>query len=156
MTHAHTECAPKDTETALAEAEALVAARGQKLTPIRRHVLRLLLDDTQPAKAYDLIERLDGVGAAKPPTIYRALDFLLEMDLAHKIESLNAYVACGHLSHPHAAIFLICDRCGAATELHAEDTLGRVRADALSAGFSLRRVVMEARGLCAKCRSETE
>ena len=72
-----------------------------------------------PSKAYDLLEHLGDDGAAKPPSVYRSLDFLLEMGLAHKIESLNAYVACGHWKHGHAAVFLICDKCGMAGELHA-------------------------------------
>ncbi len=156
MTHAHPACAPADTESALKQAETLVAGRRQKLTPIRRHVLRLLLEDAKPTKAYDLIARLDGIGAPKPPTVYRALDFLLDMGLAHKIESLNAYVACGHLSHAHAAIFLICEDCGSAMELHAENTLGQVRRDAEAVGFQLRRAVMEARGLCAECQGAKE
>ena len=151
MSDATTACSPKETEAALAEAEALVVERGQRLTPIRRRVLKLLLEEGQPAKAYDLLAQLDGVGAPKPPTVYRALDFLLDMELAHKIESLNAYVACGHLSHDHAAIFLICENCGRASELHAEGALDRVRRDASAHGFKNRRVVMEARGICAHC-----
>ena len=135
----------------MAEAEQLVGAKGQKLTRIRRKVLHLLLDSEEPAKAYDLLARLDGEGAAKPPTIYRALDFLQEMGLAHKIESLNAYVACGHAKHAHSAVFIICDTCGAAEELHAVATSDAMHDDAKAAGFTVRSAVIEARGVCRKC-----
>ncbi len=99
MTDSHLDCAPTDVDEALNEAEAVCEARGARLTKIRRKVLSLMLEHREPAKAYDLLQRLDGEGAAKPPTVYRALEFLLEMGLAHKIESLNAYVACGHWGH---------------------------------------------------------
>lgn len=151
MSQLHSSSCETDIDTALAEAEAVVTARGQKFTPIRRQVMRLLLDSEQPAKAYDLLQRLDGVGAAKPPTVYRALEFLMDMDLAHKIESLNAFVACGHLCHEHATVFLICDTCGAANELHAEGALKTIESDASEVGFAVRRAVIEVRGECANC-----
>ena len=151
--HANTPCSPQEAETFLAQANDLVRAKGQKLTPIRRKVLHLLLESEEPAKAYDLLANLDGEGAAKPPTIYRALDFLQEMGLAHKIESLNAYVACGHASHPHSAVFLICDECGAAEELHAVETSAALDAETKAAGFSVRSAVIEARGTCRKCHA---
>ena len=150
-THANTPCSPEDTEAFLAVAEGIAQARGQRLTRVRRKVLALLIESGGPAKAYDLLAKLDGEGAAKPPTIYRALDFLQEMGLAHKIESLNAYVACGHASHRHAAVFLICDQCGRAEELHSETTIPALKAETEAAGFRLSRAVIEARGLCRKC-----
>jgi Fur family zinc uptake transcriptional regulator len=104
-----------------------------------------------PAKAYDLLANLDGEGAAKPPTIYRALDFLQEAGLVHKIESLNAYVACGHTSHSHSAVFLICDACKGAEELHATDTSEALRAETRAAGFRMTRAVVEVRGTCRNC-----
>ncbi len=154
-THAHsnanTPCSPQDTEAFLAEAEVLVRQRGQKLTRIRRKVLQLLIESPEPAKAYTLLDNLDGEGAAKPPTIYRALDFLQEVGLAHKIESLNAYVACGHASHSHSAVFLICEACGAAEELHAIGTSKALAAETDAAGFTVNQAIIEARGLCRKC-----
>lgn len=135
----------------LAEAETLVSAKGQKLTRIRRKVLHLLLESEEPAKAYDLLANLDGEGAAKPPTVYRALDFLQEMGLAHKIESLNAYVACGHTSHSHSAVFLICEECGGAEELHAIETTDALLKETGNAGFTVNNSVIEARGRCRKC-----
>jgi Fur family zinc uptake transcriptional regulator len=149
----NTPCRPGDVEAFLAEADRLVMARGQKLTRIRRKVLELLARRQSPAKAYDLLAGLDGEGAAKPPTIYRALDFLQEAGLAHKIESLNAYVACGHASHAHSAVFLICDLCGRAEELHAVRTAEALSRETDAAGFALSRAVIEARGQCQMCRS---
>ena len=149
--HANTPCSPQDVEAFLEQAEALAARRGQRLTKIRRKVLRLLLESSEPSKAYDLLANLDGEGAAKPPTVYRALDFLQEAGLAHKIESLNAYVACGHTSHKHSAVFLICEECGAAEELHAVATTEALKAETDAAGFHMRHAVIEARGICRDC-----
>ena len=148
---ANTPCSPQEADAFLAEAEELVTAKGQKLTPIRRKVLHLLLESEEPAKAYDLLANLDGEGAAKPPTVYRALDFLQEMGLAHKIESLNAYVACGHANHEHSAVFLICQTCGGAEELHAVETSEALSKETNSAGFAIQNAVIEARGICRKC-----
>jgi Fur family zinc uptake transcriptional regulator len=150
---AQTPCSPRDTDAFLREAELMVARRNQKLTKVRRKVLTLLLDSAAPAKAYDLLAGLDGEGAAKPPTVYRALDFLQEMGLAHKIESLNAYVACGHASHKHAAVFMICTNCHSAEELHAEATDAALKRETSAAGFVAERAVIEVRGLCRVCQS---
>lgn len=149
--HPRTSCAPKDADSFLAEAEALVSRQGQRMTRIRRKVLRLLVESEGPSKAYDLLANLDGEGSAKPPTIYRALDFLQAAGLVHKIESLNAYVACGHTSHSHSAVFLICDHCETAEELHAVATTRALRNESEAAGFVLSRAVIEVRGRCARC-----
>lgn len=148
-----TPCSPTDTNVFLDEADALAKRSGQRLTPIRRKVLELLVTESGPAKAYDLMRRLDGQGAAKPPTVYRALDFLQELGLVHKIESLNAYVACGHLRHSHSAVFLICDECGSAEELHAERTSEALKSDTSSVAFRLSQTVIEAHGVCRNCAS---
>ncbi len=149
----HTACSPQELEDFLSFADAAAAAQGQRMTKIRRKVLSLLIESAEPAKAYDLLERLDGQGAAKPPTIYRALEFLQELGLAHKIESLNAYVACGHASHKHSAIFLICEACGAAEELHSSATRDALASESAAAGFQLARAMIEARGLCRSCQA---
>ena len=150
-THANTPCSPQDIDVFLTEAESLVERQGARMTKIRRKVLRLLLESSEPAKAYDLLANLDGEGSAKPPTIYRALDFLQDTGLAHKIESLNAYVACGHASHSHSAVFLICETCGSAEELHAVKTSKALADETAGAGFRISRAVIEARGICRKC-----
>lgn len=148
---ANTPCAPQDVDAFLAEAETLVVRQGQRMTRIRRKVLRLLLEHEGPAKAYDLLANLDGEGAAKPPTIYRALEFLQDTGLVHKIESLNAYVACGHTSHSHSAVFLICDDCETAEELHAVATSRALDKETEAAGFKITRAVIEVHGQCRRC-----
>jgi Fur family zinc uptake transcriptional regulator len=151
MNASHLPCAPTNLEDSLREAESLCERRGGRLTPLRRKVLTLLLESHGPAKAYDLLSHLGDDGAAKPPSVYRSLDFLLEMGLAHKIESLNAFVACGHWGHGHAAVFLICDQCGQASELHADKTLETLSREVAGARFAMRSAVMEVRGTCAPC-----
>ena len=151
--HVYGPCSPQEVDEALEQAEMLTKQRGQKLTRIRRKVLRLLLESGEPAKAYDLLTNLDGEGSAKPPTIYRALDFLQEVGLAHKIESMNAYVACGHANHSHSAVFLICDTCGGAEELHAVTTANAIEAETGAAGFKMRHATMEAHGTCRACQT---
>ena len=137
---------------ALADAERRCSASGEKLTAPRRRVLELLLESGQPVKAYDLMAQYGGASgeAAKPPTVYRALDFLGRVGLTHRIESLNAYMACRLGEASHAAGFLICDCCGAAREI---DRLPAdwVAAAADKAGFALQRVTVEAHGLCGDC-----
>jgi Fur family zinc uptake transcriptional regulator len=141
----------------LRTAEALCAAHGQKLTPARRRVLELLMQAGQPMKAYDLISAFSdktgpGGGAAKPPTVYRALEFLEREGLAHRIESLSAYVACTGEAGDHAAAFLLCDCCGRTEEI-ATPVDEALRSLAAGAGYSIRTVAIEAHGLCAACRT---
>lgn len=150
-THANTPCSPQDIDAFMKEAEDIASRKGQRMTRIRRKVLRLLLESTEPSKAYDLLANLDGEGSAKPPTIYRALDFLQEVGLAHKIESLNAYVACGHASHSHSAVFLICDLCGCAEELHAVETSKALDTETSNANFKIGHAVIEVHGECRSC-----
>ena len=152
--HVNTPCSPQDVDAFLNEAETLVARQGQRMTKIRRKVLRLLLESPEPAKAYDLLANLDGEGSAKPPTIYRALDFLQDTGLAHKIESLNAYVACGHTRHRHSAVFLICEDCKRVAEIDdpaVGETLAR---DAADQGFSVSTQMIEVMGRCPDCRAQ--
>ena len=153
MTHTHE--AP-DRDRALNDAERRCAEAGEALTPLRRRVLELLLDQPGPAKAYDLLALLDvGQDAdkapAKPPTIYRALEFLVRLGLAHRIESLNAFVACDIGACARSTIFLICDGCGAAIEFDAGHALVDLREAAAKDGFQIRRTMIEAGGLCRQC-----
>jgi len=128
-------------------------AAGQKLTQPRRRVLELLLRAGQPVKAYDLIAAFGEDGApAKPPTVYRALEFLTHHGFAHRIESLNAYVACRRGDERHAAAFLICDCCGATREI-ASHGASPMAALGDAAGYAVTSVTIEAHGLCADCRS---
>lgn len=137
----------------LRSAEARCAAHGQKLTPARRRVLELLLSAGQPVKAYDLISAFgeeDGV-PAKPPTVYRALEFLERAGLAHRIESLSAYIACSGAAGDHAAAFLLCDCCGRTEEI-AAPVDEALRSLAAQAGYVIQSVAIEAHGRCAACR----
>lgn len=137
----------------LKSAEARCEAQGQKLTPARRRVLELLMQAGQPVKAYDLISAFseEGGEAAKPPTVYRALEFLEREGLAHRIESLSAYIACSGDPGEHAAAFLICDCCGKTQEIAApvDEALRRLAGEA---GYNIHTVAIEARGRCAACR----
>lgn len=137
---------------ALEQAEIQCTKAGESLTPLRRRVLELLLARHGPAKAYDLLDdlRLQQVNA-KPPTIYRALEFLVRLGLAHRIESLNAFIACDVGSCDRSTVFLICEQCGAAVEVDAGHALVDLREAAGRAGFALKRTVIEAAGRCAAC-----
>jgi Fur family transcriptional regulator, zinc uptake regulator len=138
----------------IAEAERRCDAAGESLTPLRRRVLELLLEQHGPAKAYDLLPLLDGEkGQAKPPTIYRALDFLVRMGLAHRIESLNAFVACDIGACARSTIFLICEKCGGAEEFDAGHALVDLSEAARRDGFSIHRTMIEASGVCSACQN---
>lgn len=138
-------------EAALSAAEARCTAAGERLTAPRRRVLELLLESGQPVKAYDLIAAFGPAGApAKPPTVYRALEFLARFGLAHRIESLNAFVACRLGEEAHTAGFLICDCCGAAREIEPL-VAAEVRDAAKASGYRLTGVTVEAHGLCGDC-----
>ena len=139
---------------ALLDAASRCASDRERLTPARRRVLELLLRSGQPTKAYDLIAAFGSDGtAAKPPTVYRALDFLLRQGFVHRIESLNAYIACHLSERDHAAAFLICTCCGGTQEIEPFAT-ERVNGAAASAGYVLSTVIVEAKGLCPACAAQ--
>lgn len=144
----------------LAQAERSCARRGAQLTELRRQVLRLILEAEGPVGAYALLDRLkaDRPGAA-PPTVYRALEFLQDHGLVHKVERLNAYIGCtdaGHAhahgaEHGHAHQFLICRSCGTTVELTDPEVERAVQAAAARAGFAAARATVEIEGVCARC-----
>ena len=141
----------------LKRAEALCRERGARLTEQRKAVLQLLCVSDKPLSAYELLERMRGVVRnPAPPTVYRALDFLLEQGLAHRLESLNAYVGCAHPDHPHASQFLICDDCGDVAEVEDPIVARSLKAAGKEIGFRTRRPVVELLGTCAQCISEGE
>jgi len=148
--HDHARCV----HSALATAEALCRARGERFTPVRRRVLELVWASHKPVGAYALLDalRADGRSAA-PPTVYRALEFLLQQGLVHRVESLNAYLGCAHPEHGHAAQFLICRKCGTAAELDETDIAAAIDRHAKRTGFAVERRTVEASGLCAGCRA---
>ena len=135
--------------------EAACAARGLRLTPLRAQVLGLVAAADRPVKAYDLLEQMKtATGNAAPPTVYRALDFLLEQGFIHRLASINAYVGCHHPNVRHSVPFLICDGCQAAIELEDERIAGLLEERALALGFETRAQTLEVHGLCAACRSQ--
>lgn len=129
--------------------------RGLRLTPIRARVLGLIADGGKPLKAYDLLEQVrsgEGAGAAAPPTVYRALDFLLANGFIHKLESVNAFVACHHPdTAQHSVPFLICDRCHNAVELEDKHVVAQLDERARALGFMPQAQTLEVHGLCADC-----
>lgn len=153
--HAHHPVSEADRLRLLARADARCAEAGESLTPLRRRVLELLIDAGGPAKAYDLLDGLkseDGA-PAKPPTVYRALEFLTRLGLAHRVESLNAFVACDVGACARSTVFLICTCCGRAEESDAGHALVDLSEAAQRSGFAIERAMIEARGLCAACRT---
>ncbi|MEL7344170.1 MAG: Fur family transcriptional regulator [Pseudomonadota bacterium] len=142
---------------AIAQIAAQAEAKGLRLTPVRRRTLELLHEGGRAKGAYDLLEMLKPEGLGKTPvSVYRALDFLVEHGFAHKIEGLNAFVACGHThaGHDHAPAFLVCRDCRRVDEAHLAPQDTGVGGAALKAGFTVERIVVEALGLCADCATQ--
>jgi len=145
--HDHTGCV----STALAAAEAACVERRVQFTPVRRRTLEILLEAHAALGAYDVLARLDADGfGAKPPVAYRALSFLVDQGFAHRIERLNAFVACTHPDTSHNPAFMICRSCGTVAEALASD--GGLGRPAKIAGFQIEQTVIEAEGLCPTCQ----
>ncbi|MCE5232893.1 MAG: transcriptional repressor [Mizugakiibacter sp.] len=149
--HAH----EPDAADFVREVEAACESRALRLTPLRREVLELVAAANKPIKAYDLLDRLrDRHGSAAPPTVYRALDFLLEQGFIHKLESINAFVSCHHPAEAHQVPFLICDVCSSAVELCDEgEVADLIEAQAKALGFRAKAQTLEVHGVCRQCRS---
>lgn len=147
--HDHAACI----SDALIRAEAHCAATGAKLTPIRRRVLELIWQSHKPAGAYDLLAQMGGDGQkVAPPTVYRALDFLVEQGLVHRVESLNAFIGCTHPGHVVQQEIFICKNCGTAIEINDPELSQRILQDAKGLGFTVERQTIEVVGLCRDCR----
>lgn len=143
------------------QARAIVEGAKECFTPLRAHVLELIIEDGKAVKAYDLLDRLKPeVGSPKPPTVYRALEFLSRHGLIHRVEALNAFIACDHNhlhdhnhdhgdgSHRHLAEFFICEKCHGVDERMAHE-----HAECKPAGFTISRSVVEHYGTCTNCLS---
>ncbi len=164
MTEASQAVPSQAIKVALDRAAASCAHRGVALTPLRRDVLALVLAAEQPVGAYALLDQLRATRAgAAPPTVYRALDFLLAQGLIHRLERLNAYVACDHRhaddhghdhAHDHPHQFLICQRCGGSTEICDAGLAQALREAALHQGFAIQRATVEVEGICARCGAQ--
>ena len=148
--HDHSRCV----SGALSAADAVCAQNGARLTALRRRVLELVWQSHRPLGAYDILGVLsseDGRRAA-PPTVYRALDFLLEHGLIHRLASLNAFIGCNHPGQTHQGHFFICRQCGTAIEV-AQPAIGAaILAAAGEVGFAAEGQTVEVVGLCAQCR----
>lgn len=148
--HDHAHCA----SDALVRAESLVMAAGARLTPVRRRVLEILLEDHRALGAYDVLRRLAAEGFGnQPPVAYRALEFLVEHGLAHRIQRLNAFTACTHAGEAHAPAFLICRECSTVAEADAGPARQALEAGAARVGFQVERSNIEAVGLCPACQA---
>lgn len=150
--HIHAHCVT----STLQAAEALCEEKKLRLTPVRRRVLEVLLEHHRAMGAYDVLERLRAEGfGSQPPVAYRALDFWVGAGLVHKIQKLNAFVACAHPSSGHDPVFMICRGCDTVAEGTADLTDSAVERAALAAGFRVETTVREVEGLCPSCQKAT-
>jgi len=150
--HDHHACVDK----ALKAADEICLHRGVRLTPVRRKVLELIWEGHQAVKAYDLLDRIRPFDfAAKPATVYRALEFLLANGLIHRVESLNAFVGCNssETRHDHQ-LLLICSNCQEVEERPATEVMGALQEEFDSAGFRAQRKAIEVHGRCRKCEAD--
>ncbi|WP_372994183.1 Fur family transcriptional regulator [Marinobacter sp.] len=150
--HNHDACVSQ----ALTDARAICQKQNARLTPIRERVLELIWQSHKPLGAYDVLGELssDGHNAA-PPTVYRALDFLQQHGLVHRIASLNAFIGCTHAGENHTGMFLICRACGNVLELTAPDVSTEVCKAASEEGFRAETTTLEIAGLCPRCQAES-
>jgi Fur family zinc uptake transcriptional regulator len=148
--HDHTHCAGD----ALRRADRIAEDRGLRLTPVRRRALEILLEEHRALGAYEVLERLAAEGFGKqPPVAYRALEFLVENGLAHRIRRLNAFVACAHAGESHSPAFFICEACGVVAEAPGGVVRQAVEVAAEGLGFVVARTSIEAVGRCPACRA---
>ncbi len=147
--HEHTSCV----NDALIAADNICKTRGLRFTDLRRHVLELVWENHGAVKAYDLLEKLDDEFSAKPPTVYRALEFLQENGLVHKINSLNAYVGCSHPLKHADCFFLICSHCKEVEECCGSDVAAAVRNMVAGESFLPHQTSLEIEGTCQECRT---
>jgi Fur family zinc uptake transcriptional regulator len=127
--------------------------KGARFTLLREKVYALLLEQQGAVGAYELLDTLKLTESnAKPATVYRTLDFLLEFGLIHKIESTNAFVACHHFDCKHPVQFLICDTCGDVREIQSVGLKDTLDNQASSVGFRVVKQTIEAHGTCAICQ----
>ncbi|ABF14218.1 zinc uptake transcriptional repressor Zur [Candidatus Palibaumannia cicadellinicola] len=138
----------------LSQAEKLCQQRHARMTPQRLEVLRLMIKQNNAISAYELLDLLrKSEPQAKPPTIYRALDFLMEQGFIHRVESTNSFMLCHDFTDPsHTSAFFICDRCGHVTEKTAENIRNILQKMAAKASFTMSYNVVETHGVCPQCR----
>ena len=140
-------------ERAMREAESICQEKGLRFTDLRREVLRLIWLSHVPAKAYDILENLKGKEwSAKPPTVYRALDFLLETGLVHKLDSINAYIGRSHPRDHNGCYFLICTDCNEAKECCSSELSDAIELAWNKNSFKPKKITLEVFGQCSACR----
>lgn len=136
----------------LLQAQKLCESRGVRFTLAREQVFNLLAKTEGAIGAYDLLQQLQTLDPkAKPPTIYRALEFLMTQGFVHKVESENAFVMCNHFSEQHPAQLLICDSCGEIQEIDSSQIEAKIDEVAASLGFVVKHPTIELHGCCKKC-----
>lgn len=161
-------------QTLLDRAEAMCTEHGARLTAQRREILGLILKARAPVGAYDLLEQIKSPDRKPaPPTVYRALEFLLEQGLIHRIERLSAFVPCAHLLHQHhthdcaqdhthndiclhTAQFLICRSCHTVIEITTPTVLSAVKEACAQKNFTIQSTSIEIEGLCQTCAPKAQ
>ncbi len=151
--HDHARCV----DQALSAVEERCVEAGLRFTPVRRKVLELLLHEHRALGAYAILDLLRDAGfGSQPPVAYRALDFLLENGFVHKIERLNAFVACTHPGESHSPAFMICRLCDAVAEAHSTQAKSALGEAAQATGFQIERTSVEAEGVCPTCADKAD
>lgn len=148
--HDHKSCM----KTAIAKAEQVCELRNQRFTKLRKRIFELVWQHHKPIRAYDVLDQLQQDGRAAPPTVYRALDFLLDLGLIHRIESMNAFVGCNNPEKKHEGQFFICNDCGAFVELHSTPINSAISHSAEDSGFEIQQRTIEIMGLCPECKAK--
>ncbi|MCY0964944.1 Fur family transcriptional regulator [Parathalassolituus penaei] len=150
--HNHSACV----RHAIQEAQALCEEKGARLTRVRLRVLELIWQSHKPVGAYELLPLLaqEGFNSA-PPTVYRALDFLLELGLIHRLSTINAYVGCNRPHGSHPVCFFICNCCGRAQELENDKLRAMTRQVEALLGVTVEQQMTELSGVCPACREHT-
>jgi Fur family zinc uptake transcriptional regulator len=143
----------KENQSVLSKAHAYCESKGARMTPLRSRVYEILLHQESAMGAYELLDKLrETEDNAKPPTVYRALDFFLDLGLVHKVESTNAFKACHHFGCSHPVQFLICDTCGDVQEIQSDGVKETLEAKANQNNFQVIRQTIEAHGICHRCQ----
>lgn len=151
--HDHAHCV----DEAMQAADERCTREGLRMTPVRRKVLELLLQEHRALGAYAILDLLRDAGfGSQPPVAYRALDFLSEHGFVHKIERLNAFVACAHPGEAHSPAFMICRLCDTVAETQSAPAKGALGEAARAAGFQIEKTVVEAEGVCPSCSDKVQ
>lgn len=151
--HDHVSCI----SAGLAVAEAHCQAERLRFTPVRHKALEILLQEHRALGAYEMLDKLRDAGfGSQPPVAYRALEFLVANGFAHKIERLNAFIACAHPGANHSPAFMICRVCDSVAEARSSPARGALGEVARATGFQIERTVVEAEGICPACTDKAD